>query len=202
MIATLTGTLTRKSPTEIVVTAGGLGYAVSIPLSTFERLPEVGSEAFLFTHLHVREDLMQLFGFATEVERDVFKMLISVTGIGPRMAQGILSGMAVDDLRAAIGCGNHAALTTIPGVGRKLAERLVLELRDKMVKSDLTAGTSSGAPSGPAGVRSEALLALTSLGYNRAIADKALRAALDESHNGTPTLQELIKAALKHASGK
>jgi Holliday junction DNA helicase RuvA len=135
MIARLSGKLAVKSPTEIVIDVGGVAFALSVPLSTFERLPGAGETVSVFTHLHVREDLLQLYGFFAEEEREVFRILISVSGIGPKMAQGILSGLPVADLKAHIIAGNSHALTAIPGVGRKLAERLIVELRDKIAKT-------------------------------------------------------------------
>jgi Holliday junction DNA helicase RuvA len=195
MISTLRGFLRSKSPTEIVLETGGVGYGISIPLSTYEQLGAVGGEIMLFTHLHVREDLLQLFGFASEAEREAFRMLISVTGIGPRMAQGILSGISVPDLRSCLSRGDLSALTTVPGIGRKLAERLVLELREKANR--LTPGPT--APGG--GIRdqagAEALLALTSLGYTRQGAEKAVRAALAAMDDRDVTVESLVKASLK-----
>jgi holliday junction DNA helicase RuvA len=200
MIARLSGKLAAKTPTEIVIDVGGVGYALSVPLSTFERLPEVGSTVSLYTHLHVREDVLQLFGFSTEEERFIFRTLLSVNGIGPRMAQGILSGITVADLRAHILSGNYGALTAIPGVGRKIAERLVVELRDKISKTDgISVPPGSGMTAGSQ-VRSEALLALTSLGYNRLAAEKAIRGAVLESADAEASVESLIKAALRHAA--
>ncbi len=198
MIASLRGTLAHKSPTEIVIEAGGVGYGLSIPLSTFEKLPDAGAQVSLLTYLHVREDAMQLYGFATEEERETFRILISVSGIGPRMGQSILSGIPVKDLRNLIQQKNVAALTSIPGIGKKLAERLVVELRDKIGKVDLVSSSSS--PTGSeTGVRGEAVLALTSLGYARPIAEKAIRQAFQESNGTELTIEQLIKAALRHA---
>ena len=134
MIASLTGILKSKSPTEILVEVHGIGYTVSIPLSTYEKLGDIGSSVSLLTHFHVREDVMQLFGFFTEEERRLFKLLISVSGIGPKIAQSILSGMNVEELKSHLVSGNVNALTAIPGVGRKTAERLIVELRDKVGK--------------------------------------------------------------------
>ena len=200
MIARLSGKLAAKSPTEIIIDVGGVGYALSIPLSTFERLPEAGSTVSVFTHLHVREDVLQLFGFSTEEERFIFRTLISVNGIGPKMAQGILSGVPVADLKSHILSGNSGALTAIPGVGRKIAERLVVELRDRISKTDGIAVTAGGAPPAGSQVRSEALLALTSLGYNRLAAEKAIRGAVQESADAEASVESLIKAALRHAA--
>jgi Holliday junction DNA helicase RuvA len=200
VIARLTGKLASKTPTEIVVDVGGVAFALSIPLSTFERLAEAGGPVSVFTHLHVREDALQLYGFFTEEERDIFRTLISVNGIGPKMAQGILSGIPVAELKGHILSGNSTALTAIPGVGRKIAERLVVELRDRIAKTDgttLAAGAST--PNGSR-IRSEALLALTSLGYNRAAAEKAIRGAVQESLDAESSVEALIKAALRHAA--
>ena len=200
MIASLTGVLKIKTPTEVLIEVHGVGYAVTIPLSTFETLGEVGSEVSLLTYLHVREDLMQLFGFALEDERFLFKLLISVNGIGPRIAQGILSGIAVTDLRQHITSANISALTAIPGVGRKTAERLVIELRDKIGKSG-TSGQAADLPrDGEESLRQEALMALTSLGYNKLVAEKALRQVLSETKGERLSLQNLIKRALRYTT--
>jgi Holliday junction DNA helicase RuvA len=200
MITLLRGTLLAKAPTEVVVDVGGVGYGVQIPLSTFEVLGAPGSAATLHTHLHVREDALVLYGFATEGERDTFRMLISVNGIGPRMAQGILSGIGVKDLKDCIARGDVAMLTTVPGVGRKTGERLVMELRERIGRLAQEARPSAGAGDDQGRIRSEALLALTSLGYSRPAAEKALRAAIQDP--GTPsTIEGLIKVALRHATG-
>jgi Holliday junction DNA helicase RuvA len=200
MIASLNGTLKSKSPTEVLVEVNGVGYSVSIPLSTYSTLGDVNSPVHLLTHLHVREDAMQLFGFATEAERQLFRLLISITGIGPKIAQGILSGISVTDLRQYIAAGNIGALTTIPGIGKKTAERLVVELRDKIGKvgSALDLDLESGDKN--AVIRNEALLALTSLGYNRVAAEKALRMALKDSDGSKLSVEELIKKALKYSN--
>jgi len=199
MIASLRGILTAKAPTEIVIDVAGVGYAVSIPLSTYERLGEIRSEVLLFTHQHVREDTLQLFGFSTEEERSMFRLLLSVTGIGPKMAQGILSGISVGELRGYIATGNLTALMAIPGIGRKLAERLVVELREKISKAEAPSFISAGASDDQHRVRNEALLALMSLGYQRAAAEKALRTALLTPEGKTAPLEQLIKLALRHA---
>ncbi len=197
MISHLKGTLTSKSPTEIVVDVNGVGYTVSITVSTFEKLPVTGKEIVVLTHFHVREDAQQLFGFLTEAEREMFRLLISVSGIGPKIAQAILSGATAEALRDMIALGNINSLTSLPGVGRKTAERLVVELRDKVMKLEPET-TTAGAPAAT-GIRTEVLLALTSLGYNRAIAEKAIRTALQEFNGKEPTLEELLKQAIKTA---
>lgn len=200
MIASIRGTLTSKSPTEVIIDTQGVGYSISIPLSTYTVIGNLNSTVTLLTFLHVREDALQLYGFATEEERSIFRLLISVSGIGPRMAQTILSGITVPDLKHHITSANLAALTTIPGVGKKLAERLVVELRDKISKVE----TSSAFPPSPSDkqsqIRSETLMALTSLGYARPAAEKALLAALKETNGKELTVEELIKTSLRHAT--
>jgi Holliday junction DNA helicase RuvA len=199
MIASLRGTLIFKSPTEVIIDTNGVGYSLSIPLSTYTVLGEVNGTVALLTHLHVREDALQLFGFATETERSTFKLLISVSGIGPRMAQTILSGIQVPDLRQYIVSGNLAALTTIPGVGKKLAERLIVELRDRIGKTEASSILPPALSDKQSKVRSEALLALASLGYSRPMAGRALLASLKESNGKEASVEELIKASLRHA---
>lgn len=201
MIASLSGILRSKSPTEILLEVDGVGYALSIPLSTFEKLGAVNSPVTLLTHLVVREDALQLYGFATLEERELFRLLISVNGIGPRIAQGILSGISVADLKDYIASGSVAALTTIPNVGRKTAERLIVELRDKIEKIPDTQGSASSGDKN-AEARAEALRALTSLGYQRAVAEKAIRQALNETDGASLTLEELIKRALRYTGTK
>ena len=132
MIAQLRGCLLRKEPQEAVVDVGGVGYRVTIPLSTFYRLGEAGSEVTLLTHTHVREDALALFGFLTAVEQALFERLIAVSGVGPKLAVSVLSGIEAPELVAALRSSDVARLTRIPGVGKKTAERLVVELKDKM----------------------------------------------------------------------
>ncbi len=196
MIASLQGVLREKKPTEILLEVGGVGYGVSIPLSTFERLGETGSTVRLLTHLVVREDLLQLYGFLSAEERETFRLLMSVTGIGPRMAQGILSGIGVADLQEAISRGDLSALTAIPGVGRKLAERLVVELRDKLGKLARAGDAPGSGVPGASGNREEAILALISLGYNRPTAERAVAAAIKNDPSCAGSLQSLIKSAI------
>ncbi|MBS1912091.1 MAG: Holliday junction branch migration protein RuvA [Bacteroidetes bacterium] len=198
MIEHLSGRLIEKTPTKAVISAGGVGYAALISLATYERLPEAGGEAALHTWLAVREDALTLYGFATTAEREFFLLLTGVTGVGPKLAIGILSSAGVDVLRENLAQGNAAALTRLPGIGRKLAERLALELRDK-VGSVAAAGPDGS--SARAGTRDEALAALLALGYNRTVAERALRSALKEGPENEATVEALIKAALKHAAG-
>ncbi len=200
MIALLSGILKSKNPTEILVEVHGIGYAISIPLSTYEKLGDIGSSVSLLTYFHVREDSMQLFGFFTEEERRLFKLLISVSGIGPKIAQSILSGMNVEELKSHLISGNVQALTAIPGVGRKTAERLIVELRDKVGKAITEFGPITAIGLASAALRNEALQALTSLGYNQQIAEKAIRFVLQEAEGSTISLEELIKRALRHTN--
>ncbi len=197
MIGFLRGVLIEKSPTEIVVDVHGVGYLLSVSATTSESLGAPGAEVALRVHTHVREDAIQLFGFATDEERAVFRLLIGISGVGPKMAVGILSAMSVAEFREHVLRNNLVALTAIPGVGRKTAERLVIELRERLTKMDL--GAVPGAE-GSAGVRNEALLALTSLGYSRAAAETAVRKALAEFGPTTPTVEHLVKSALRHAT--
>lgn len=201
MISHLRGKLVHKSPAEIVIDVNGVGYLVHIPLSTFERLAHIDDQVNILTYLNVREDALQLFGFATEAERDLFRLLISVSGIGPKMAQGILSGLTPTELREAILTGNLAALTSISGVGRKTAERIVLELKTKLGKIEF-AETTTTPTSLQLKARSEALVALMSLGYSRSSAEQALRIVLSQFAEKELSVEELIKQALHHATKK
>jgi holliday junction DNA helicase RuvA len=199
MISQLKGKLAQKSPTEIVLDVNGVGYQVNIPLSTFEKIDKLVGEVTILTHMHVREDAMILYGFATEAEREIFRMLISISGIGPKIALGILSGISTNDLRDAIQHGNVEGLTSISGVGRKTAERIVLELRNKLGKIEITEQTSPPT-SQQLKIRSEAIIALMSLGYNRSNAEQALRTVLNESANKELSVEEMIKRALHNTA--
>lgn len=195
MIGQLSGRLLDKSPTRVLLDVNGVGYEVLIPLSTFEQLGSAGANATLLTHLHVREDILQLFGFASHNEKQLFQLLLNVNGVGPKLAQGILSGCSVQMFCNYVKQGATAALTKIPGIGKKTAERLVLELRDRIEKWDI-AQEQTGAPKGPAALSEEALLALISLGYPRNEAEKAIRQVLAE-HEALP-VEELLKHALRN----
>ncbi len=199
MISFVEGTLTQKNPTEIVVDVHGVGYLINIPLSTFEKIQHTSGIVRILTYMHVREDAMQLYGFATEDERSMFRLLISVSGIGPKMAQGILSGLNTDELKRGIIEGNIHALTSISGVGKKTAERLIIELRDKISKTEITEKSSISSTM-QMKTRAEAVVALMSLGYSRSSAEQSLRTVLNESPNKDIPVEELIKAALRHAS--
>ena len=202
MIASLTGILKYKNPTEILIDVHGVGYTVSIPLSTYEKLGDVGSSISLLTYFHVREDAMQLFGFFSDEERRLFKLLISESGIGPKIAQSILSGINIEELKSHLISGNIIALTAIPGVGKKTAERLILELRDKVGKATIDAEPISALGMASAAIRAEALQALTSLGYNLQIAEKSIRLVLKETEGSIISLEELVKRALRHTNAR
>lgn len=171
MIAYLIGTLTDKSPTEATVEVGGIGFSAMISANTYAELPEIDNAVKLLTYLYVREDALLLYGFAREEERAAFKMLLGVGGVGPKMAQTILSGMDVGALREAIIGNNLAALTRISGVGKKTAERIVLELRDKFAKLDLKPAPTS-VQSDLQQARSDAYSALLALGFAKPVAEK------------------------------
>ncbi len=199
MISQLRGAIVSLTPTDVVLDVHGVGYHLHISLTTFEECRRAQGEITLQTHLHVREDALQLFGFATEAERALFRELIAVNGIGPRIAQGILSGLKAEELRAAISAGNLDALTAIPGVGKKIAERMILELRGKLGKTETPA--LPGAPSShDLKTRTEALVALMSLGYTRAVAERALRDVLQEARGQELPLDQLVRRALRRAS--
>jgi Holliday junction DNA helicase RuvA len=200
MYSYLQGKLVEKNPTEIVIDVNGVGYSVNISLGTYEKLPEVNSSAKILTYLHLREDVMHLYGFATDAERALFKLLISVSGIGPRMAQGILSGIGVSELKEFIIQGNLGALMSISGVGKKIAERLVVELRDKIGRLEFGAEAVVFGGDKQAEIRAEALLALISLGFTRVVAEKGVRVVLKEANGAELTVEDLIKRALRHTT--
>ncbi|MBI4734851.1 MAG: Holliday junction branch migration protein RuvA [candidate division NC10 bacterium] len=201
MIAQIRGRLASKEPHRVVVDVNGVGYRLFIPLSTFYQLPEVSAEVFLHTHTHVREDAIQLFGFHTRDEQALFELLQGVTGIGPRLATNILSGISVEELVPALSEGNLARLRAVPGVGKKLAERLVVELREKVGSARLDQGAA--APAGPAPAVDQPLedvvSALVNLGCNRKEAIKAAEAARQRLGQ-TAEFEKLIKAALRALS--
>lgn len=173
MIAQLTGTLTYKSPHMLIVDVKGVGYAVSVSLTTFSALPDEGKSITLMIHTHVREDQLVLYGFITPNEKRLFAHLMSVSGVGPKVALGILSGIPPDNLANAIITGDIARLNAIPGVGRKTAERIILDLKDKLAR-DPSVTTSAQLPAQKSPAYDDALSALTNLGYKRNAAEKAL----------------------------
>tara|TARA_B100000212_G_scaffold336734_1_gene310499 strand:+ start:751 stop:1344 length:594 start_codon:yes stop_codon:yes gene_type:complete len=195
MISYLRGKIAYKAPMQAVIDVGGVGYGMSISLVTYDQLPVLGEEVLLFTHMHVREDRMELFAFADEGEREVFEMLISVSGIGPSLALTILSGMTLRDLQEAIVHERVSELTGIKGIGKRTAERLVLDLRDKV---SLSADVSEGKRQEETGsnISEEAAMALMALGMTSSEARQTVRKAIER--NGSDlTVQQLIKLALK-----
>lgn len=193
MIGRITGTLIEKNPPSICVDVQGIGYEIDIPMSTLYDLPEIGQTVSLHTHLSIREDAHVLFGFGSAAEKNAFRTLIKVSGIGPKTALAILSSLTVDDLIAAIEAEDIALLTRAPGIGKKTAERMLLELRDKFTTS---AGASANNNSASTD-RSDMLNALVALGYNQNEASKALKTV-----NADSTVAEGIRLALQVLSGR
>jgi holliday junction DNA helicase RuvA len=202
MIAHLSGTLLSKQATSVILDVAGVGYEVTIPLSTFYDLEEAGSKVQLRIYTHVREDALQLYGFKTARERELFLRLISVSGIGPKLGITLLSGMSADEMIASIRTNNLARLTLIPGIGRKTAERLVVELRDRVAslsspELEEELGAKSGTPAAPSedAMRSDALSALVNLGYQRTAAEKAVASALSEG--GDVSVESILRRSLR-----
>lgn len=197
MIAFVSGPIASKMPESVVVQAGGLGYRLLVPSSTHQRLPAEGEEVHLHTFLNVREDAMELFGFATEAERDVFETLRSVSGIGPKLALASLSALSPGELRAAVMDEDAGRLTDISGVGKKTAQRMIVELGDKLQDVD-TGGTgalSGGDSEAKRAARADALSALEEMGLSTAEAERALRKALRDDA-GVQDSGELVRRAL------
>ena len=182
MIAHLRGTLLTKHPNQVVVETAGVGYEVNISIPTFSELPASGAEVALHIHTHVREDVIALYGFLRPAEKALFEKLMTVSGIGAKLAITILSGMAADDMAAAIRGNDLARLTKIPGIGKKTAERMVLELRDKLPP---VSGTSTPTVSPMSAVEEDVLSALVNLGYQRAAAEKSLASVLKNGKSGS-----------------
>ncbi|HYE57011.1 MAG TPA: Holliday junction branch migration protein RuvA [Rhodothermales bacterium] len=196
MIHHLNGTLVEKKPSHAIVECGGVGYFVGTPASTYEALPAEGHPCHLLTVFVVREDGMQLFGFATRAEREVFEALTSVSGVGPRMALAALSAMRPAELQSRILAADAALLTNIPGIGRKTAERMVVDLRDRMARLDVGGDGVLGGGGSVSEARADALAALEALGFARAVAERKLRLVL-RSHPGTQNADELVRLALR-----
>ena len=196
MIALLKGTLVEKQPTRLIVDVQGVGYDVQVPLSTFYQLPESGGEVMLRIHTHVREETFALYGFLTTLEQQIFERLIAISGIGPKLALAVLSGIESRDLVRAVQLGDTARLTTIPGVGRKTAERITLELKDRLGKLAVpAAAAASGAAPAEAETRADLVSALLNLGYHRPFAERAVDAALKAPGDGS--FESRLKQALR-----
>jgi Holliday junction DNA helicase RuvA len=197
VIARLSGTVLEKHPNRVVVDVAGVGYDVQVPLSTFYGLGEPGAGVTLRVHTHVREDAISLFGFASPLEQDLFERLIAINGIGPRLALAVLSGIDPGELVRAIRTQDVARLTRIPGVGKKTAERIGLELKDR-----LPGAASSGAPEGlesGGGLRDDLLSALANLGYQRAAAEKAVDGVLKKTPEASfeQALRDVLRGMMK-----
>jgi holliday junction DNA helicase RuvA len=196
MIGQLRGRLTDKRPNQVLVDVGGVGYLVQVPLSTFAALGELHAEVTLLIHTHVREDALSLYGFLSSREKHFFEMLLSASGVGPSLALKILSGMSVEELVPAIRGSDLARLTKIPGVGRKTAERIVVELKDKL--DAVTVEVERPAASSPAGIEADVVSALVNLGYEARAAEGAVAEARRE--NGAGNFEKLLRGSLQSLS--
>jgi Holliday junction DNA helicase RuvA len=192
MIGQLRGRLAEKRPNQVLVDVGGVGYLVQVPLSTYAALGELHTEVTLLIYTHVREDALALYGFVSAREKHFFEMLLSASGVGPTLALKILSGMSVEELVPAIRGSDLARLTQIPGVGRKTAERMVVELKDKLESVALEAGKPMAAS--PAGVEADVISALVNLGYDARAAENAVGEAKRET--GVGNFEKLLRATL------
>jgi holliday junction DNA helicase RuvA len=190
MIGSLRGKLTEKRPNEILIDVGGVGYRVLIPLSTFAGLGALHEEITVLVHTHVREDQFSLYGFLTAREKQCFELLLSASGVGPSLALKILSGMGLEQLIPAIRKGDLAQLVRIPGVGRKTAERVVLELRDKLAVIDVP---EAGKPATRSQLESDVASALVNLGYD----ERSVEHAIEKSRAGSDDFEDLLRAALQ-----
>src|SRR3954454_22604911 len=203
MIAFLEGKLVNALPTQATLDVNGVGYEVFIPLSSYDKLPPVGQAVRILTHLHVREDAQILYGFMTAAERDLFRLLVNnVSGIGPKLALAVLSGMSVNNFKAAVVNSDVASLSKISGLGKKTAERIVLELKDKLgVAAAWEAASATHAPTPEQEQANEAVLALIALGYKQVDAHKLVRDLQDKGE--AKSAEELVKLVLKKmASGR
>jgi Holliday junction DNA helicase RuvA len=202
LIAFLRGTILEKHPNRIVVDVNGVGYEVFVPLSTFYGLGEVGSTTAVRIHTHVREDALLLYGFATLLEQELFERLIGVSGIGPKVALAVLSGIEPQELIQAIERGDLARLTAIPGVGKKTSERIVLELKDRLPRAPVAAAIAGGgAPPDAPVMRDDVVSALVNLGYHRPLAEKAAAAAMKTLGSiSDASFERMLKQALREVA--
>ncbi len=202
MFSYIKGELADITPEEIVVEAGGIGYAVRMPSSVLDSLPPLGAEIKVYTHLYVKEDLVALYGFLTKEDLAVFRLLLGVSGIGPKGALGVLSAISPDDLRFAVLAGDVKSISRAPGIGTKTAQRLIIELKDKLdlgeafeIRSGHQAAAAAASPSDGTDQRSDAVQALAALGYSLADATRAVRAV--DFAKGMAA-EDILKEALKH----
>ena len=198
MIGSVRGRIASKAPPQLMVDVGGIGYELEAPMSTFFHLPPVGQEVSLLTHLVVREDAHVLYAFGTESERRLFRSLIKVSGVGPKIALALLSGISVEAFSRCVVNEDIAALTKVPGIGRKTAERLIVEMRDRLKDSETPASVGIVPAAGVASPESEAFSALVALGYRPAEATRLLKAV----GPGTHSTEELIRRALQGAASE
>jgi Holliday junction DNA helicase RuvA len=196
MIGQLRGRLADKRPSQVLVDVGGVGYQVAVPLSTYAALGELHSEVTLLIHTHVREDALALYGFLSSREKHIFELLLSASGVGPSLALKILSGMSVEELVPAIRGGDLVRLTKIPGVGRKTAERMVVELKDRL--DAVTTESEKPAASGAGGARTDVVSALVNLGYDGKAAESAVKEATRQA--GDTNFEKLLRGALQALS--
>ena len=195
----LNGKIAEKTPTAVILDVNGIGYEVRVSLSTFSILPNLGETVKLFTHFVVREDAQLLYGFATEEEREAFKLLISISGIGPKLAITLLSGVTLQELKRAIQEKNIPVLTAISGIGQKTAERVIIELKDKIGRSEGSAGKELIHDANVSDQMVEdSVSALVSLGYTKQKAKEAIQKTLKVMLGKKPSVEEIIRAALKH----
>lgn len=197
MIYKINGILVEKNPASIIVGIGGVKLEVMIPFSTYDKLGAVGESVSLFTVLQIRDENINLFGFATIEEKKLFKLLIGVSGVGPRTALSLLSAASVEDISKFVMSGDASALTAIPGIGRKTAERVIIELRDRLSKIIPTVIAGEEEIGNKEDVRNEALDALLILGYSRSQSEKAIRSAIKKSPSAQSSAEDLVRAALK-----
>ena len=195
MIAYLRGRILDKQPNRIIVDVQGVGYEVTVPLSTYYHVGDVGADVALRIYTHVREEAFQLFGFLTTLEQQLFERLIGTSGIGPKLAIAVLSGIDTSELVTAVQRADVARLTRIPGIGRKTAERIVLELKDRLAHLLAPAGTGPVSESSADRLRDDLLSALQNLGYHRPLAEKAVDSALKSSRDAG--FEDALKAALR-----
>src|SRR5262244_263566 len=198
MIGQLRGSLADKRPNQVLVDVGGVGYVVAVPLSTYAALGELRTDVTLLIHTHVREDALSLYGFLSSREKHIFEMLLSASGVGPTLALKILSGMSAEELIPAIRGNDLARLTKIPGVGRKTAERMVVELKDKL--ESVTIAEQKPAAASPAGVEADVISALINLGYDGRTAENAAAEAKREV--GISNFENLLKVSLQSLTGQ